>query len=313
MQIIGIMLPVVLLVLVGVFFRKIKILGDNALVGLNAFLFNASIPALIFVTLSTAAISELMDYRFIIGYTITVMFIYFGTTFVFHRLWKKPAADSYLAGFCAAISNSGLIALPILIGIVGHKASIPVAITFFIVLLIMMPIMTFSIELKRNNNIHGIKLVANAIKNTILHPFVLASIIGVLFAILKIHLPAPIMSFFDYLSQTTVGVALLVIGVGLTDVKLKGQVAEIVSVTLINVLLKPLIAVVMAKLLGLSYFWAVSLLVCCAVPTAKSAFVIAKKYTVFVEETAGVIFLGTVLTVITLPIWLLLVMHLWQH
>lgn len=310
MHYIQVMLPVILLVLTGILLNRLRLLDEKSAGVINSFLFNCSIPALIFVSIATTPLEEILDGKFVLGWLISVLAVFFSIFLIFKGILRADTGRATMASFCASASNTALIALPILIGLYGKKSSIPVAVTIILFVLVLMPFISFLMEFSKKQE-RSEHIILQALKNTAKNPFLIAGALGVLFTVFSIPLPLFFSDYLHYIGNTTVALALIIIGVGLCNIRFSGKVLEICTVTLANIALKPVISIAFAYYFGLSPFYAISLLVCTAVPTAKTAYIFSKQYHTYEQETAATIFLGSVLTVVSLPLYLWLASHLW--
>lgn len=308
-----ILLPVIMLIATGWAFTHFNLIdGKTVEAGLNQFLFMIALPAIIFLSIATMSLQLGEAIKYMLSYTVVVAVTFFISYFFCIKTFSLNKLEANFASLSASVSNAALIGLPVLIGLYGVKASIPVALTLVIFILIVMPVFTFTIEYLLNKH-HASMLDSSkiAVMKTIKNPLVIAAVLGLVVHMMNINLPKAITNYFQYLSDTTAACALVVVGIGLKYVSAKEDLAETLTMTGFNLILKPILAIAAAWIFNLDSFYAISLLVACSVPTSKTLYIISKQYQLYESEMASIIFSTSVISIITFPIFLSMAMYLW--
>ena len=308
LQLVKIILPVIILVVFGWLLARQKIFNEEVGVGLNQFVFYAAIPALIFYAIYKTNVHELLNWSFMLAYFIIFMLM-FWLVFIIYRLGlKKTQGVSAIAAMATAFTNVGLIGLPILLLFLGKKAIIPVAIIIIVAMLIYIPMITLLLESSNNDGKYKKTVLFQTLRNTVLHPFVLATVAGVFVSVLQLKIPLYITQFVNYLQAATIPCALIIIGIELNQLKMD-SLKEVVILSLVTLIVKPLLTFWVITWFHLNPFYSFALIVTNIVPTGKNVYIIAKSYTIFEKEASGVVSLTTLLSVITIPVFLLLTQH----
>ena len=308
LQLVKIILPVILLVAFGWLLARRKIFNTEVGVGLNQFVFYAAIPALIFYAVYKTNIHELLNWSFMLAYFIIFMLMFWAVFIIYRLVLKKQQGISAIAAMSTAFTNVGLIGLPILLLFVGKKAIIPVAIIIIVAMLIYIPMITLLLEAANNEEQDKKTIVLRTLKNMAFHPFVLATVAGVIVSALQLKVPLYIAQFVNYLQAATIPCALIIIGIELNQLKL-GNLKEVMVLSLVTLIIKPLLTFWVITWFHLNPFYGFALIVTNIVPTGKNVYIIAKRYDVFEKEASGVVSLTTLLSVITIPVFLLMTQH----
>lgn len=290
-----------------------KIANKELAKSLVVYLFWVALPAVIFYTLSSYHISEILVWRFWVAYPLTTAIIVVATLIVFPIVFKESAVNTMIASLSAGIKNTLLIGFPVMLGIVGKKAAIPMAITVIIFTCVLSPLMLFIFEL---NNQAGQgrgrrQILATTLKSISKNPLIVAALLGVIFSVFHIPVPGFINKTLGYFALSVVPCALFAVGIELNGFKLKGNVNKTLFVTIAALVVCPVIAIILSFLLKLSPFYSVALVIFSAMPTAKSMFIYASKYQVFQEESSAIISLTTILSVISIPVFIYICHWLW--
>ncbi len=136
------------------------------------------------------------------------------------------------------------------------------------------------------------------LKKIVLHPFIIATAIGVLAAYFEFRPPMPVERLLDYLSRAAAPCALFAMGVTLALRPLKRVPGELAPIAMLKLVLHPLLCYLMLSWVGnFSEIWVFSAVLLAALPTATNVFVIAQQYGVWVQRASASILITTVLSV----------------
>ena len=139
------------------------------------------------------------------------------------------------------------------------------------------------------------------------NPLLMATVGGVTFNLAGLHLPEVIGSILSRLGNASIALGLITVGAGLRlshGTRANGIAAYFIAVKL---LLLPACAYLIGRALGLPTLHLQIAVMFAALPTASSAYVLAARMGGDGPFVAFVVSAGTVLSVLTLPLWLLLV------
>ena len=145
-----------------------------------------------------------------------------------------------------------------------------------------------------------------ALVTTTKNPLTLSVLAGVLFSVLHIPLPAMAVSFAQFLANAAGPTALFALGLGLARIsisrrELSKKATRILPVVLFKIILQPVVTVaVLLVLVGGKDIWFTVAIVMAAQPIGAGAYVFARKYAYFGEETSIAIVVSLVITVVTI-------------
>lgn len=138
------------------------------------------------------------------------------------------------------------------------------------------------------------------------NPLLLATVSGTLFNLLGGSLPEVIASTMSRMGSASIALGLLMVGAGL---KLKG-LAEARGISayfiIVKLLVLPAIALALTRAFELPPMQTQIAVMFCALPTASSAYVLATRMGGNGPLVAFLISAGTLISIVTLPLWLLL-------
>ena len=143
-------------------------------------------------------------------------------------------------------------------------------------------------------------------KQILLNPMVLSTLIGLAWAIAGLPIPAPVAAYLNILAAALTPCALFAIGLGLSIDGLRANLKASGVLAVIKLVIMPLIVYGLCVVSGLNPLYTIAAVVCAAVPTAKTVYVLAHENKVEEPLVAATISITTVLSVVTLIGWLYL-------
>lgn len=148
----------------------------------------------------------------------------------------------------------------------------------------------------------GVSLLLNILRN----PLIIACLCGLMLNLTGIGLPAPVAAVTELLSRMALPLGLLAVGAGLSFKALLAVRWPVVLSALIKLLGLPLAAALIAVVLALPIALAQVLVLFAALPTAPSAYILARQLGGDAAAMAAIITGQTVLSMLTLPFILIL-------
>jgi len=305
----GLILPIFAIMVTGFLFRQLEILPESLADGLIQFAFYVAVPALLIMVIGQESAAQLAQWGLYasFGGAVAVVFaIVLACALAWGRQGLGPAT---MIAFVCTAANTGFVALPVLHATIGHKAILPAAIaTIIMVVLILVALVL--LERAQAEALRE-KSVWPQVKRTLLNPVLLASIVGIGWAIGGLGFPAVVTSYLDLLASALAPCALFAIGLSLRLGAVRSDAAVIAFCTVVKLLAMPALVLVLVRWFDLQPVFAVAAVICAAVPTAKISYVLSDQYRVEKELVAEIISVTTSLSVPTLIGWLFLLGYLY--
>ncbi len=133
------------------------------------------------------------------------------------------------------------------------------------------------------------------------NPLILACLAGAAFNLSGIHLSAGSDNLLSLLSATSLPLGLLCVGAALQPQELRGQTAAMLSNSLARLLIVPALAWIFVNMLGLPKMESSILVLFFSLPSAPTAYILARQLDGDAHLMAGIITLQTILSAVTLP------------
>jgi malonate transporter and related proteins len=304
MQVADLVLPVFAIIVTGWLAGWLGYISRSLADALVHFAYNVAMPALLFVTIAQEPARNLLEWRFLMAFGGGSL-LCFALVFLVVRVgWGRDLASSTIQGMTAAMTNTGFVALPILHSIYGKPAVLPAAIATVFVAAVMFPTAVILLESDGRGQheppAHPVVLV----KQVVLNPMVLSTVVGLAWAIAGWPIPAPIAAYLNIFAAALTPCALFAIGLGLSVEGMRSNLAASIALAVVKLLIMPLAVYGLCLASGLNPLYTIAAVVCAAVPTAKTVFILAGEYKVEQELVSATVSITTLLSVVTLLGWL---------
>jgi len=202
------------------------------------------------------------------------------------------------------MTNTGFVALPVLQAIYGPRAVLPAAIATVFVAVVMFPLAVILLELGQRDA-HGSRTPAMVTaKHVVLNPMVISTVIGMLWSVFGLRMPAPVTAYFGILADALTPCALFAIGLGLSIDGLRANIGKASLLSAVKLVFMPLVVYGLSLSLGLDPLYTIAAVICAAVPTAKTVYILAGEYHCEEMMVASTVSMTTLVSVISLVVWL---------
>ena len=307
-DVVGLVLPFFGLIILGFVVARITRQPVEALGWMNTFIIYVALPALFFQLLAKTPFERLTEWKFIFG-SVFSTYIIFSLMFVGSAIRSRgEIAASTIKGLAAAYGNIGYMGAGLALLAFGPEAAVPVALIFCFENILHFAIAPMMMALSGDEKSSPAQLLAEVARKILLHPFIIATAVGVFAAYLEFQPPVPVERLLAYLSSAAAPCALFAMGVTLALRPLKRIPSELAPIALLKLALHPLICYVALSWVGnFSEVWIFSAVLLAALPTATNVFVIAQQYHVWVERASASVLLTTCMSIATVTglLWLI--------
>lgn len=299
-DVIGLVLPFFGLIFMGFFVARLTRQPLEALGWMNTFIVYVALPALFFQLLSKTPIERLTEWSYIFA-SVFSTYVIFAIMFVTSVLMSRgEIAESTIKGLAAAYGNIGYMGPGLALIAFGEQAAVPVALIFCFENVMHFAVAPTMMALAGGERGGPLKVAFEVVRKIALHPFIIATAVGVAAAYFQFRPPLPAERFLNYLSNAAAPCALFAMGVTLALRPLNRVPVELGPIALLKLVLHPALCYVMLSLVGnFDPTWVFSAVLLAALPTATNVFVIAQQYGVWVQRASASILLTTCLSVAT--------------
>ena len=304
MQIADLILPVFAVILTGWIVGYTGYLSRTLSDALIHFAYNIAMPALLIVTIAQEPGHALINWRFLVAFgggSLICFIVVFGIMSVHGSL---SLASRTMHGMAASMTNTGFVALPVLQAIYGQHAVLPAAIATVFVAVVMFPIAVILLEFDKRDARGARTTPMVTVKHVVLNPMVISTLIGMLLSVLGLHMPGPVTAYLGILADALTPCALFAIGLGLSIAGLRANLGRSSLLATVKLIIMPVIVYGLSVSLGLDPLYTIAAVICAAVPTAKTAYILAGEYHCEEMMVASTVSLTTLASIISLVAWL---------
>ncbi|WP_191058230.1 AEC family transporter [Geminicoccus harenae] len=299
-MVVGVALPFFAVLMCGFLARRLRILDDYGVRGLNAFVYWFALPALLFWRVAETPFARLSDPTFYLVYEGSGLVLYGLVFALVHLVLRRSRAESALAALASSWGNVGYMGVPLLLAAYAPEQSMPAVIATALDNIVLQTLAVAIIE--SSGGTSGRRLgMLGILRGIFTNPLIVAVIAGFVVAFLELELPSPILGFLALLGPASGPGALFALGATLTggfgpsrDLGLAGT---IVIAKLVGL---PALMMFTLTLIPLPDDLVEPTLITAALPTAASVFVLAQRYQILERPIALVVFASHLLAIATL-------------
>ncbi len=292
-------LPIFLLVLLGVWLRRSKLVDQGMWAGLEQFGYYFLFPALLFSTLAKADFTGMKADATAVATigSVTLMSVALLLAWPLLRA-REVSGATFTSIFQTATRWNGFMALAIAQNLYG---AIGLSLTALVMTLIIIPINFYNVAVlvwfsgrSRGLGFFVVKILTN--------PLILSSAAGILLNFTDIPIYPPVMTAIDMLATASLSLGLIMVGAGLKIADaLKPSAPALFAVTL-KLIVMPLFMVGASALLGIRGDALLVISIGAAVPTAMNGYLLAKQMGGDAELYAAVATVQTAASFFTIPL-----------
>ncbi|MBR0457449.1 MAG: AEC family transporter [Firmicutes bacterium] len=295
-------LSIFLLVGIGYFVYKIRLVPYDALTTLNAFVLNVAVPCMILQSMQRNEINDRIFNDIIwsmIAFAIVTIVIAVITTLVINRIKSIPAEDKGIYSVQLAFTNCGFMGYPLTTVMFGQYGLFLAIIMNIIFTTFMYSIGVVMLLHKKGEKLFTMKLMVRMLSV----PF-LSSIAGLLIFISGFHFPAFIDSTLQLMAATVSPVAMFIVGINLSNSKIK----EIFTprnllLCVVSLIVVPFFTLGVDMLLPVSNFVMVVHVFLMAMPSAAITTILCNRYNKNAKLAAEGVASTTFFSLGTLALW----------
>ncbi|NLY88675.1 MAG: AEC family transporter [Firmicutes bacterium] len=294
-----------LLMMIGFYTTKRGILTAAIIEGFSSFLLNVSLPFMVITAFHMEFSRDMLRDAGLVFLISTALHLstLLGSRFLFRRY---PPDRQKILRLVMIFSNCGFMGFPILDSIYG-KAGV----FFGSIYVVVFNIFFWTAGVALFTGVKDIRAIKTALKN----PGILAVGVGLPIFIFSLPIPSPVYTTLDMVGSMTTPLAMIIVGSLLANLKLKEVFAEpsVYYATLLRLIILPILTMGIMRLLGFGGLVLQVMVTTMAMPAATTTVILAEMYGDDggnPEYASRIVFISTILSMITIPAMILLVQAL---
>ena len=294
-------IPIFLMMLLGMLFRKLGWMDEGFAAKMNKFVFWVPLPVLLFEQLATVDFSEVWDIKFIIFcFVVTAISITIST--LISLLWKDRSVKGE---FIQATyrSSAALLGIAFIQNIYGTAGMAPLMIIGSVPLYNIMAVVVLSV-FKPGNNSFDKALVKKTLKGIATNPIIIGIVAGFVWSALKLSMPSILHKTVSSIGATATPMGLMSMGATFELRKATSKMKPTIVAVFMKLVGFCAVFLPVAAVLGFRNEELIAILVMLGSATTVSSFVMARNMGHEGTLSSGVIMMTTLLSAFTLTMWL---------
>jgi len=292
------LVPILALIFIGYGLKRSAFLSQEAWAGMEKLTYYILFPALLIHTLGNQTIADSTWPSILLVVSVTLLL---STTLliVWHNIGKSINGATFTSIFQGGVRFNTYIALAVASGFFG-KVGLDlssIAAGFMIVIVNLFCIGVFAIF--GTQQLKGFKPV---MREVVINPLIIACAIGWFLSLSSIGLPFHLGDILKIVGQAALPFGLLAVGASLRLSAVRGHVKSIALSSIVQFMVKPVTAIVLINHVGLTGITASVLIVMFMVPTAPSAYILARQLGGDTETMSSIITFQTLLAFLVMPL-----------
>ena len=231
----------------------------------------------------------------------------FALAFAVGWLFRRHMAEATIAGLSGAYGNIGYMGPGLALATLGPAANVPVALIFCFDTLLLFALVPFLMTLAEPRHESIAATAFEVVKRIVLHPFIIATVLGVASAAIHFEPPVALDRLMQFLQNAAAPCALFVLGVTVALRPIQKMPWEVPFTITVKLIVHPLVVLMLLSLLGpFDPTWVYTAVLMAALPPALNVFIMARQYDTWVAQASGSVLFGTFVSVVTLTttMWL---------
>ncbi|MBP7348877.1 MAG: AEC family transporter [Butyrivibrio sp.] len=306
--------PIFILMLLGLFFRKIGLIKEDFTAALNKFVFKAALPVLLFQDLSVQNFSATWNGKFVLFcFVATLLSVLLITLLSFLLIHENAKRGEFIQ--VSYRSSAALLGIAFIQNIYGKGntgmaplmilGSVPLYNIFAVVIL------TLTGESRQpGQKKFSHALITKTLYGIISNPIIIGILVGFIWSILKIPQPPVFSSTIQSIAALATPLGLMAMGSAFDLQKAKAEIAPAIAASVIKLILLVAVFLPLAVLLGFRNQELVALLVMLGSASTVSCYIMARNMGHDGTLTASTIMMTTFGCAFTLTFWLYLLRSL---
>ncbi len=304
-DIIGLVLPFFGMIFLGALVARITRQPIEGLAWMNTFIIYIALPALLFLLVARTPVQELTQVSFIfgaLGATYLIFLIMFAVSIF---IQKDRIDESAMKALAACYGNIGYMGPGLALLAFGEAAAVPVALIFCLENIAHFAVAPMMMAMGGRATGTRSEIALGVVRQIVLHPFIIATVAGIIFAFSGLQLPVAASQLLDYLARAAAPCALFAMGVTLALRPLKRVPVELGLIVPLKLIVHPLLCYVILSAVGdFPPNWIFVAVLLAGLPTATNVFVIGQQYGVWVERASASVLITTMLSVASVTVLL---------
>lgn len=301
----SVVLPLVILMLLGIFMRRINLFDSETVLKLNKAVFQVFLPVLIFNNVYTSSIEDIKNIKPAIFGASVLAGAFIVTMLLIPFIEKDNRKRGVMVqGMCR--SNFVIFGIPLALSLCGPEVMGKVSVEVTIVIPVINILSVVALELFRG----GRPNVKKMIKGVITNPLIIGSLLGILTLISGIKFPKVIDTSLSDIAKIATPLSLIILGASINFGAIHKNLRQLIITLCGKLVLVPLVGLTIAIACGMPKEDIAVFISVFASPTAVSSYSMAQQMDGDGDLAAQIVAFGTTFSIVTVFLWVFILKQL---
>jgi hypothetical protein len=297
-------LPIFIIILLGGFLKRMGMLTEDFTSVADKFVFKVALPVQLFRDIATMDIRADFSWKF-------VLFCMAATTFMFAACWligQLFLKDKHMVGAFAQASARGsaaILGIAFVENIYGNSGMTPMMIVAAVPLFNIYSVVILTVT-SSDGQLSG-SLVKKTLRGVVTNPIILGIAAGMVWSLLGLPWPTILSKSVSYVASTATPLALLVLGATFKGREALQKIGPTLAAAFLKLVAIPAAIFPIAISMGFRGSELVAIMIMLASPTTVTCYIMAKNMGGDETLSASVVMTATLLSSITLTLWVFLI------
>ena len=294
-------IPIFLMMVLGVFFRKTGLLKENMINGLNQFVFKATLPVLLFGDLAKQDFAEAWNGKFVAFCFVVTLVSISLVALMSMALKDKSQRGEFIQG--AYRSSAAILGIAFITNIYGNSGMAPLMIIGSVPLYNIMAVVVLSFT-KPGQNGMSPELIKKTLKGIATNPIILGILAGALWSVLRLPMPTILTKTVSSLGALTTPLGLMAMGAAFNWSEAKSGMGPAFAASFMKLIGLCTLFLPVAVLLGFREAELIAILVMLGSSTTVSSYVMARNMGHSGVLSSSIVAITTLGSAFSLTFWL---------
>ena len=294
-------IPIFLMMVLGVFFRKTGLLKENMINGLNQFVFKATLPVLLFGDLAKQDFAEAWNGKFVAFCFVVTLVSISLVALMSMALKDKSQRGEFIQG--AYRSSAAILGIAFITNIYGNSGMAPLMIIGSVPLYNIMAVVVLSFTQPGQNGMSP-ELIKKTLKGIATNPIILGILAGALWSVLRLPMPTILTKTVSSLGGLTTPLGLMAMGAAFNWSEAKSGMGPAFAASFMKLIGLCTLFLPVAVLLGFREAELIAILVMLGSSTTVSSYVMARNMGHSGVLSSSIVAITTLGSAFSLTFWL---------
>ena len=299
--------PIFLIILVGGFLKRIGLLNDGFSSVADKYVFKVALPVQLFRDIATMDILADFSWKFVAFCMIATTFM-FSVCWILGRLFLKDKSMVGAFAQAAARGSAAILGIAFVENIYGSSGMTPMMIVSAVPLFNIYSVIILTVS-SAEGKLDG-TVLRKTLRGVVTNPIILGIAAGMIWSLAGLPWPAMISKSVGYIAATATPIALLVLGATFKGKEALQKIRPTFAAAFLKLVGIPALVFPVAVRMGFRGSELVAIMIMLASPTTVTCYIMAKNMGGDETLSASVVMTATLLSSITLTLWVFLIRSL---